>query len=366
MEEDKRKRQEYLDRHNWKCEESLREECQYRGLRSDGKTNVLINRLATDDGDYETAQQKKVEYLRRLDAYRQKKLADIVPFPWFNLFPLEIRRSIWQHCLNVPRTICTSGPPEKRVRVYMSDEEPKGDLTSSSPKREIGQEKRLADRRKRPSVWFPASHHTPNPAALSVCRESREIALKRYHLAFGTHNIYADWDIDILYFGRCRVMDILFPFNFLNHHPIVEEELSKIQRVGVGRRGRGWEGYLLNLDEINYRALAFTRRLERFKNLSEVLLVYDGSFESWDFEPGYPVLEDDKILDDINSGNSTASGQEGDQTAVQVLQGVRKSFEREQGYQIPNIRFVIGKRILDLPRDGSEDSKRVLNSTPRT
>lgn len=41
-------------------------------------------------------------------------------------------------------------------------------------------------------LFFPKDWQPPNPAALSVCRESRAIALKRYKLCFGTTNIYAD------------------------------------------------------------------------------------------------------------------------------------------------------------------------------
>jgi hypothetical protein len=39
---------------------------------------------------------------------------------------------------------------------------------------------------------FPKLHHAPNPAALSVCKESREVALNYYRLAFNTPNVYFD------------------------------------------------------------------------------------------------------------------------------------------------------------------------------
>lgn len=51
-------------------------------------------------------------------------------------------------------------------------------------------------------LHFPRSKNPSNPVALSACRESREVALKRYRLCFGTTNIYADLaGGDILHLG---------------------------------------------------------------------------------------------------------------------------------------------------------------------
>ena len=41
-------------------------------------------------------------------------------------------------------------------------------------------------------LCFRKDNRAPNPSTLSVCRESRAIALRRYKLCFGTDNIYAD------------------------------------------------------------------------------------------------------------------------------------------------------------------------------
>jgi hypothetical protein len=50
-------------------------------------------------------------------------------------------------------------------------------------------------------LHFREHDNESNPVALSVCRESRHVALRKYHLCFGTPNIYADLSSDILYFG---------------------------------------------------------------------------------------------------------------------------------------------------------------------
>jgi hypothetical protein len=49
------------------------------------------------------------------------------------------------------------------------------------------------------ALTFPKWRRTPNPAALSACRLSRNIALRHYRLVFGTTNIYADLSIDVFY-----------------------------------------------------------------------------------------------------------------------------------------------------------------------
>jgi hypothetical protein len=48
-------------------------------------------------------------------------------------------------------------------------------------------------------LYFPKNLHTPNPAALSVCRGSPKIALQHYRSCFGTLNVYADLKPDNLF-----------------------------------------------------------------------------------------------------------------------------------------------------------------------
>ena len=55
-------------------------------------------------------------------------------------------------------------------------------------------------------LWFSRVYGWRNPAALKTCRESRTVALRRYRLAFGTPNVYFDFEGgDILYWGpECK------------------------------------------------------------------------------------------------------------------------------------------------------------------
>jgi hypothetical protein len=50
---------------------------------------------------------------------------------------------------------------------------------------------------------FNKSYHLPNPALLSTCRSSRRVAEKTYKLAFGTLNVFADFEKDVFYFVSC-------------------------------------------------------------------------------------------------------------------------------------------------------------------
>ncbi len=89
-----------------------------------------------------------------------------MPFILFSEFPVEIRLLIWEFSLPGPRV--------------------------------LGVHRREVD-----NFHFREIENHYNPTALSVCRESREVALKHYRLCFGTTNVYADLSGgDILYFGR--------------------------------------------------------------------------------------------------------------------------------------------------------------------
>lgn len=124
---------------------------------------------------------------------------------------------------------------------------------------------------------------------LGVCRESRTIALQHYRLCFGTTNIYADLDKDILLFGDWNHTELegdiyLWGWYSLetDHHPnenswrllnlVVMEDLEQVTRIGYSFK----PDYDLDHDEyekyIGEQCRALKKDLARFKSLKEVLL----------------------------------------------------------------------------------------------
>jgi hypothetical protein len=116
----------------------IKTELKARKLPVSGTKDALVQRLR--DADWK-------EWDSRLQT-----------FPQFAQLPVEIQEYIWQYSLPGPRVLATAH------------------TRSGGPN----------------GLYFPKVDHTPNPAALSTCRLSRKIALKRYRLVFGTNNIYAN------------------------------------------------------------------------------------------------------------------------------------------------------------------------------
>lgn len=56
-------------------------------------------------------------------------------------------------------------------------------------------------------LTFNKAYHSPNPALLRTCQRSRAIASKTYKLLFGSSNVFADLDKDILYFVESEAID---------------------------------------------------------------------------------------------------------------------------------------------------------------
>jgi hypothetical protein len=158
---------------SWMKVLELRKAWKRLGLPHNGKKQELVDRLVKAKED---AKAKILDYDRRFKVHNERRIAEIVPFPWFNNLPYDIRHHIWKSILPGPRALC---PCFKWKRLVTLDST---------------------------ALFFPKTYHTPNPAALSVCRESRRIALKRYRLCFGTPNVYADLEIDILYFGPWELL----------------------------------------------------------------------------------------------------------------------------------------------------------------
>jgi hypothetical protein len=137
-----------------------------------------------------------------------------------------------------------------------------------------------------------------NPAALEVCRESRYIALQRYRLCFGTTNIYADLDTDVLYFGpayngqlgrggklwgwveRENSDLVIYPA------PEVVADLERVKRLGY-KYTCGWADYDEFLANRDGNGHLLRKDLARFKGLEEVLLSHAPEDISSYEEPGH-------------------------------------------------------------------------------
>jgi 2EXR family len=185
----------------WKTLEDMQEELRYHGLPDEGSKSVLMDRLYTDHEEIWGPEGRKLDYERRLEVYRKERLAEIVPILEFKKFPKDIRLVIWEQSLPGPRTICPGHAPRPLPLVSPSGSvsldggEPSNDASDPG-----------ASESSLRKLYFPKSHHTSNPAALAVCRESRYIVLQHYKSCFGSPNVYADLNIDILYFipWMCR------------------------------------------------------------------------------------------------------------------------------------------------------------------
>jgi len=140
-------------------------ELRRRGLPHQGTKPELIERIQ-DHNDWICTPEGILEaYNRKLDLYRKQALKEVISFERFPKFAPEIRLMIWEYSLPGPRIL-------------------------SAGSRSQGNE-----------IFFHEKDNPSNPAALSTCRESRGVALKRYNLLFGTTNVYADISGgDILHF----------------------------------------------------------------------------------------------------------------------------------------------------------------------
>jgi 2EXR family len=88
------------------------------------------------------------------------------------------------------------------------------------------------------TTTYHVTHNAPQvPSLLRACRESREIALRQYDLAFGAQfsgrRIYFNFDRDILFFRDCHALKSWFG----NRNPILgdfTEDEKKLKVIAVG------------------------------------------------------------------------------------------------------------------------------------
>jgi hypothetical protein len=156
-------------------------------------------------------------------------------FPKFLDLPTELRRQIWREAFPGPRVIELVDGPGRTGKLRAQ---------------------------KLVTPWITPA--TP-PAVLYVCRESRDEALRYYHLAFGRNSfeprIYIDFVRDIVYFGRgtrgdgtVDVDDSMEDFEKIQNMAVTPNCLGRLLNWTIGRRFVGLrEIYLVNLRTYSLR-----------------------------------------------------------------------------------------------------------------
>jgi len=230
----------------------LKAECKSRKLRYGGDKEALETRLK--ESDWQT-------WLRETNSFDK-----------FSQLPVETQQAIWQLSLPGPRVLSVE---------HIWDTE----------------------------KWlFPKRHHTPNPVALSVCRMSRDIALKRYHTIFRSACAYADLPGgDIVYFGPWN--QDLWPDGFWSWNrggdnpgpfslsPTFVADLEQVTHIAwhyeyLRKYTRYTEAQTCNPAIGGW---VFMRELDKFKGLKTVSITCGGSDAgSWLITPGRVVIDEDE------------------------------------------------------------------------
>jgi len=312
--------------------QELRGELERRGLSQLGTKVQLIQRIKRHNDWCWSVKGIMKNYHRRRDDVQRAAMERVVPFNLFSKFPTEIRLLIWEFSLLGPRFL------------NVCDE---NDHANNS--------------RRTDTLRFLEDDNHPNPAALSTCRESRDIALQRYRLCFGTSYLYADLSGgDILYFGRhCHQYRGFFhqqqpnSLSLRRSHlgsatqetlsPWVVSDLKLITHLALSQnlwwryRGSYFDDWSLD------GALRLRRHLKDFSNLKEVSIIYIGSEEGcFHRTPGTITFENVNVpRDEINEYDNEMirTFREHDLTEDEKMNG------------IPEIRIVRTVRIPNIPGD---------------
>ncbi|TVY44582.1 hypothetical protein LOCC1_G005252 [Lachnellula occidentalis] len=358
------------EEHGWKSLEDMQEELRYRDLPDTGDKSALMDRLYTVDEENRDPEVRKLDYERRFEVHRKKKLAEVVPFLWFNKIPKDVRLVIWEHSLPGPRTICPGKAPKPLPLFSIQDPvifercDPDGDPDpGASAENSTLEQGRPVRKRILGRLYFPKSHQTPNPAALAVCRESRYIALQRYELCFDTPNVYANLDIDVLYFGTWMNMNMvtcwtepqsdIFSFVPVPLHPKVKADLERVQHIGLNYR-KGWSGYDGGHSRTRGRLTIEQLRkdLSKFIDLKEVLLSHNPEDGGDYSEPGQTMLEYCGSKDEIQSATNHRDGfgYKARETSIKSSWYKKETFTPEEKQRgVPEVKFVVVKRIPNVP-----------------
>lgn len=163
----------------------------------------------------------------RVEGWSSTDELDTKSFHPFPRLPNELQEMIWERALPGPRVLTVE---LKTDEMSLSE----GDIT------DVGWIPMSED------AWlrFNKNYHSPNPALLSTCQRSRNVASKTYKLAFGTSNTFVDFEKDIFYFVSCtrflgrkdwagrselqylQIFGNLFPQDLTANNPLVGDFLE--------------------------------------------------------------------------------------------------------------------------------------------
>jgi hypothetical protein len=198
---------------------------------------------------------------------------------------------------------------------------------------------------------------------LSVCRESRSVALKKFKLCLGTPNVYADFSGgDILYFGPLwgnhgRVLGRFGQLSEVWSNPALVSEIKQISRVAL--RNTIWRFYSSPEDgNRNGHSLRYDVHYS-FPNLKELFLINGGPGSDFAKTPGHIVFEERPDLY-IRNPPTTC-----DWRVYGFAYDVREKFmmldyepdKRVWFDGIPEVKLVAEKRTPNIPGDDWDRDK---------
>lgn len=329
-------------------ESELRAELERRGLPSTGTKTQLVKRLKSQNKWLLTrAGMYEVHYRKLADLEKATPKSEQVDFHLFPKLPNEMRHMIWRASLSESRVLSVSD------------------------------ERLFSDR-----LYFRKGDNQENPTALSVCRESRAIALEEYHLAFGTPNVYFNFERDILYFGSHwneshNFINVgrssLWDWDEVDREEEDDGEAARTPSNDVVSSIQAIQYLALHPDcWIHYTTRSFfppekapnpLRDFEQFLNLRTLMLVHHDSDKKntadlTSYTPGHIELEPSpEVTSDENTSDDNSSDLYGWRRREAIA--LRKTIEKLCfGPEEKKIEVVFGdaKRLLKIPGEDWEFS----------